>query len=237
MNENLELAYNIKGSSIETSESEYIELVQEEIDKMFEIYTSEKKINKCEEKFYEEINNLKLNGTDFESNFNSLKDKIVEILKICKKEENIKNGFMKYQNLAWQYLLLTLMKREKMELFVNKNLKIRNIDESFFLEGSNPFFDTLKILSGKPYGDGGPFEYVYEEANVKDTFLTALFIIRNNSGTHLANEIPPNDNEIINIREIIKDYLKKSPEQVIDTIKKGINKTYDEWLFTTEIDH
>ena len=232
----LELTNNINGGAIQTSESQYIDLVREEIDKMFEMYTPEREINTCEKNFFEKINNLKLKGSDFESKFNSLKDDIIEIFKLCKKEKKIKNGFMKYQNIAWQYLFLILTNREKMERFINEKLKIRNIDETFFLSGSNPFFDNLKILSGKPYDDAGPFQYIYEEANVKESFITALFVIRNNSGTHLANEIPPNDTEIINIREVIRDYLKKSPEQVLDVIKKGINKIYNEWLFTIEVD-
>jgi hypothetical protein len=232
----LELTNNVKGGLIETSESQYIELVQEEIDKMFEMYTPEREINTCEKNFFEKINNLKLKGSDFESKINSLKDDIIEIFKLCKKEKKIKNGFMKYQNIAWQYLFLILTNREKMERFINEKLKIRNIDETFFLSGSNPFFDNLQILSGKPYDDAGPFQYIYEEANVKESFITALFVIRNNSGTHLANEIPPNDTEIIDIREVIRNYLKKSPEQILDIIKEGITKIYNEWLFTIEVD-
>ena len=232
----LKLTNNIKGGVIPISESKYIDLVREELDKMFEIYVHEREVNICEKNFFEQINNLKLKEGTFESKFNSLKSDIIEILKICKKGENLNNGFIKYQDLPWQYLFLTLVNRKKMEQFINEKLKIRNIDETFFFSDSNPFFNTLKILSGKPYGNGGPFQYINEEANVKDSFVTALFVIRNNSGTHLANEIPPNDTEIINIRKIINDYLKLSPEQILDTIKKGINKTYNEWLFTIEVD-
>ena len=234
----LKLTNNIKGgtNSTSTSESKYIELISEELDKMFEIYVPKREINICEKNFFDQINNLKLKEGTFESKYNSLKYDIIEILKVCKKGENLNNGFIKYQDLPWQYLFLTLANRKKMEQFITEKLKIRNIDESFFFSDSNPFFNTLKILSGKPYGNGGPFQYINEEATVKESFITALFTIRNNSGTHLANEIPPNDTEIINIRKIINDYLKLSPEQILDTIKKGINKTYNEWLFTIEVD-
>ena len=128
----LELNNNVKGGLIQTSESQYIELVREEIDKMFEIYVPEREINTCEKNFFEKINAIELKGSDFESKFNSLKDDIIEIFKVCGKGDKIKNGFMKYQNIAWQYLFLILTNREKMERFINEKLKIRNIDETFF---------------------------------------------------------------------------------------------------------
>ena len=111
----LELNNNVKGGLIQTSESQYIELIREEIDKMFEIYVPERKVNTCEKNFFEKINVLELKGSDFESKFNSLKDDIIEIFKLCGKGNEIKNSFMKYQNIAWQYLFLSLTNRENME--------------------------------------------------------------------------------------------------------------------------
>ena len=66
----LKLTNNIKGGVIPISESKYIDLVREELDKMFEMYVPEREVNICEKNFFEQINNLKLKEGTFESKFN-----------------------------------------------------------------------------------------------------------------------------------------------------------------------
>ena len=198
---------------------------------MFQEFNFTYKLNSCELKFYNGIKNLEVRGQDNIEKFALLKNDLIEILRQCKKEKNEKNGFMSYQKIHWQYIFLSLANREKLKTFNINKLKIDDINETYFDNQIN-----LKVLSGKPQGDGGPYDNIYDEANLLDSFITALFIIKDSNTTHRASDVPPMEYEIDSVREVIDNFLKSTPETVVDTIKRQVNKIYEDWTFEIEYD-
>ena len=207
------------------TEDDFIIKIRNEIDKIFEPYNEVSELNSCEKKFYENIQKLEIRGREQEK-FLILANDINEIFKLCKKGDNLYNSFMDYQKKYWQYLLLTLADRNKLQQFINNNLKIDSIDNSFF----NNYKD-LRILSGKPQGEIDPFANKTEDSSLIEAFITALFVLKSNNNTYTANEIEMNKS-----KKIISEYLDLNPEEVLNNIKNGTKLIHDSWFFDIEYD-